>query len=188
VVAIAVSTGGPDALRALLPRLPTDFAAPVLIAQHIADGFADGHGGVARDDLPAAGRHRPRGRASARPGRVYLTDPARDLVLGSGRRLHCPERDDASRYRPSCDRLLRSVAKAIGRSSVGADPDRHGPRRRGRHRGRAAAGGATIAQDEASSLVFGMNREAIASGRVQRVLPLADIAEALCQAVAVRMR
>jgi two-component system chemotaxis response regulator CheB len=186
VVAIAVSTGGPDALRKLLPSLPVDFPAPVLIAQHIADGFATGMaewlGTISRLPITIA-----REGERVQPGRVYLVDPARDLMLDSSRRLHCPARDDASHYRPSCDRLLRSVAKAIGRSSVGVILTGMGRDGVAGIEAVHAAGGVTIAQDETSSLVFGMNREAILSGRVQRVLPLADIAQALCDTVAERM-
>jgi two-component system, chemotaxis family, protein-glutamate methylesterase/glutaminase len=97
----------------------------------------------------------------------------------SGRTIQlCPRLED-DRYHPSCDRLLCSVAATAGRSAIGVILTGMG---RDGARGMAAiaaAGGTTIAQDEASSVVFGMNREAIMAGGVQQVLPLTAIAAEL---------
>ena len=178
VIAIAASTGGPAALAQLLPALPAGLPAPVLIAQHICDGFAAGMAqwlttlcrlpvGLARDD------------EVLRPGRVYLADSATHLTLLPGRRLRLSPCAAADLYHPSCDQLLCSVAAAVGRRAIGVILTGMG---RDGARGIAAiatAGGCTIAQDEGSSVVFGMNREAITAGAVQRVLPLTAIAAEL---------
>lgn len=180
VVAIAASTGGPEALGQLLPSLPADFPAPVLIAQHIADGFAAGMAAwldtisplsisLARDGDPLAA------------GRVYLADSRTHLLVGASGRLTLVPRRDENIYRPSCDTLLTSVARYAGARAVGVILTGMG--RDGVdgllaiHRG----GGMTIAQDEASSVVFGMNQEAIRAGAIRWVLPLAEIAAALCR-------
>lgn len=177
-IAIAVSTGGPQALALLLPQLCHDLLAPVLIAQHISDGFAagmaqwlDGLGPLpvtiaVADEL-------------ARPGRVYLADPSTHMTLDGGLRIRLQARATTDIYRPSCDRLLTSVAAAAGPRAIGVILTGMG---RDGARGMAAiaaGGGVTIAQDEASSVVFGMNREAIMAGVVQQVLPLEAIAAAL---------
>lgn len=178
VIAIAVSTGGPQALARLLPGLPADLPASVLIAQHISDGFVAGMASwlasVARLPVRVARHGEP-----ALPGHCYLADPAGHLTLTPEGRLRQVPREDGDVYRPSCDRLLSSVAVAAGPRAVGViltGMGRDGPRG---IMDIAAAGGVTIAQDEASSVVFGMNREAILTGAVQRVLPLQAIPGAL---------
>lgn len=178
VIAIAVSTGGPQALARLLPALPPEFPATVLIAQHISDGFAAGMAswlsGIARLPVTVATQGEP-----AQVGHVYLADPASHLTLTREGRLRLVPRTGGDVYRPSCDRLLSSVAAAVGPLAVGVTLTGMG---RDGMRGIidiAAAGGATIAQDEASSVVYGMNREAVLTGAVQQVLPLEAIAGAL---------
>jgi two-component system chemotaxis response regulator CheB len=178
VIAIAASTGGPQALARLLPALPVGLPAPVLIAQHISDGFAAGmaHWLAALCPLPV---ELARDDAVPLPGRIYLADSATDMTLLPGRSIRLCPRVAGEIYRPSCDRLLCSVAAAVGRRSIGVILTGMG---RDGARGIAAiaaAGGSTIAQDEGSSVVFGMNREAITTGGVQRVLPLEAIAAEL---------
>ncbi len=171
VIAIASSTGGPQALARLLPELPADFAAPILIAQHISDGFA---GAMAEwlSDLCALPVKIPVAGEALIPGRIYLADSVTHMTLGAGRRIRLEPRADSDMYRPSCDRLLASVAAQVGRDAVGVILTGMG---RDGARGMLAiaqAGGTTIAQDEASSVIFGMNREAILLGGVQIALPL----------------
>ncbi len=178
VIAIAASTGGPQALAQLLPELPLGLMAPVLIAQHISDGFAAGmaHWLDALCRLPVAvardGDHLV-------PGRIYVADSNSHLTVLSGRTIQLCPRLEGDRYHPSCDRLLCSVAASAGRSAIGVILTGMG--RDGAHgmAAIAAAGGTTIAQDEPSSVVFGMNREAIMAGGVQQVLPLTAIAAEL---------
>ncbi len=178
VIAIAASTGGPQARGRLLPALPAGLNAPVLIVQHISEGFAAGmaHWLAALCQLPVelAGDG-----TVPLPGHIYLADSATDMTLLPGRLIRLCPRAAGDIYRPNCDRLLCSVAAAVGRRSIGAILTGMG---RDGARGIAAiaaAGGTTIAQDEGSSVVFGMNREAIAGGGVQRVLPLEAIAAEL---------
>lgn len=182
VIAIAVSTGGPQALAQLLPALPTGLRAPVLVAQHLSDGFAQGMAqwldsicplkvAVASDGEPLL------------PGRIYLADPASHMTLAPGYLIRLIPRDPADLYHPSCDRLLSSVAAVGGSLTIGVILTGMG---RDGARGMtaiAAAGGVTLAQDEASSVVFGMNREGILAGGVQKVLPLDAIAGELTRLV-----
>lgn len=179
LVAIAASTGGPQALSRLLPALPADFPAPVLIAQHISDGFAEA---MAKwlDDISPMSVSLAREGESVRPGHVYLADSTTHMTLAAGLRIRLVPREDADIYRPSCDRLLVSVAAQIGPACLGVILTGMG---RDGAKGLLAicqAGGTTIAQDEASSVIFGMNREAIKAGGAQSVLPLDAIAGELC--------
>jgi two-component system chemotaxis response regulator CheB len=178
LVAIAASTGGPQALADILRRLPASFPVPILIAQHISDGFAAAMAqwldelsplqvGLAHEgDIP-------------RPGRVYLADSTMHMTVSAGRCIHLVPRSESDIYRPSCDRLLTSVATEVGNKSLGLILSGMG---RDGVKGMLAirqAGGITLAQDEATSVIFGMNREALLAGAVQRTLPLAMIPGAL---------
>ncbi|MCK7576267.1 MAG: chemotaxis-specific protein-glutamate methyltransferase CheB [Chromatiales bacterium] len=180
VIAIASSTGGPQALAALLPQLPATLAAPVLIAQHLSVGFAEAMAGWL-DDLCALKVVVAQAGERPQPGCVYLADPARHLILSADRRLRYVEPDERDIYHPSCDRLLSSVAEHYREQALGVILTGMG---RDGVRGLLdirAAGGRTLAQDEAGSLIFGMNREAILAGAIGHVLPLDEIAGALCR-------
>ncbi|MBK1648825.1 chemotaxis-specific protein-glutamate methyltransferase CheB [Rhabdochromatium marinum] len=178
VVAIASSTGGPQALASLLPALPADFPAPVLIAQHISEGFAEAMASWLNDLCPLTVRVAQAGE-SLQPGRIYLADPSTHMTMTRDERIQLTPRAEADIYHPSCDRLLTSVAEVYHHRAVGViltGMGRDGARglldlRR--------TGGITIAQDEASSVIFGMNREAILAGAAQSVLPLNAIATEL---------
>lgn len=174
VIAIAVSTGGPQALARLLPALPAGLAAPVLIAQHISDGFAQGMAQWLDTLCPLRVTVARDGEAVV-PGHIYLADPAAHLTLAPGDRVRLTPCAPDDRYRPSCDRLLHSVA-ALGPRAIGLILTGMGRDGAQGMAAIAAAGGVTLAQDEATSVVFGMNREAILAGGVQRVLPLEAIA------------
>ena len=178
VIAIAASTGGPQALAQLLPVLPPGLMAPILIAQHISDGFAVGMAHWL-DELCRLPVEVARDGDHLMPGRIYVADSASHLTVLSGRTIQLCPCLEGDLYHPSCDRLLCSVAATAGRSAIGVILTGMG---RDGARGMAAiaaAGGTTIAQDEASSVVFGMNREAIMAGGVQQVLPLTAIAAEL---------
>ena len=123
---------------------------------------------------------RTRATASRSPsaaGRVVMAPPDQHLVVQAGRfRLtRDPERHSC---RPSVDVLFESVATRVRRGRGGVPPDRHGARRRGGLLADPPRGRAHIAQDEATSVVYGMPREAVLLGAAERVLPLDGIARA----------
>jgi two-component system chemotaxis response regulator CheB len=180
VVAVGVSTGGPAALVEILRGLPPDFPVPILIVIHLGKLFApafaewlDGQSTMrvayARDGEPLP---------SLAQGRVLMASPDRHLVVRQGRlRLT----DDAERHscRPSVDVLFASVAQELGADCAACLLTGMG---RDGAEGLLAirrAGGSTIAQDEGTSVVFGMPREAILLGAAEQVLPLEKIAPAL---------
>jgi two-component system, chemotaxis family, protein-glutamate methylesterase/glutaminase len=178
VIGIAASTGGPQALTQILPRFPADFGAPVLVAQHISDGFAAGMAewlaGLCQLPVRLASGGEP-----LEPGVIWLSPSEADLAVNEAHRLELCRRQEGAVYRPSCDVLFDSLARAFGEHAVGVvltGMGRDGLIGLGAIR---RAGGATFAQDEASSTVFGMNRRAIEAGVVQNVLPVGEIADAL---------
>ncbi len=178
VFAIASSTGGPQALAKLLARIPGDFPCPILVAQHIADGFAAGMADWLTSLSPLPVRLAREGML-VEPGQVILAPSEQHLVATSSRRLTLLERGEHDIYRPSCDALLTSVANVWGKRSVGIILTGMGSDGAKGMAAIKAAGGATIAQDEASSVIYGMNRVAVERGAAAHVLGLDDIAPAM---------
>ncbi|GAB0057170.1 Two-component system, chemotaxis family, protein-glutamate methylesterase/glutaminase [Candidatus Magnetaquicoccaceae bacterium FCR-1] len=173
--AIASSTGGPQALARILAALPSDFACPVLIAQHISDGFAGGLvewlSTVTR--LPV---HLAEDGDSLRAGVVHISPSEMHLTVTPQRRLALIKRVDSDIYRPSCDRLLASTAEVFGSRAVGIILTGMGSDGAAGMLNIHRRGGVTLAQDEATSLIYGMNQVAILAGAVQRIVPLDLIA------------
>ncbi len=181
VVAIGASTGGPSALRVVLGGLPAGLPAPILVTQHIADGFIPGL--VDWLDTACAIRVRvAEDDCALEPGTAYVAPTGRDLELDGGvARLAEPAVGQV--HAPSADVLFKSVARSCGRDAVGVLLTGMGA---DGARGLCAlhdAGAATIAQDEATSVVFGMPRAAIELGAAGRILPLGDIAGAIAALV-----
>ncbi|MFK7160771.1 chemotaxis-specific protein-glutamate methyltransferase CheB [Marinospirillum sp. MEB164] len=182
LVVIASSTGGPQALALILRQLPADFPAPILIAQHMSDGFVEGlalwlnshtplHVSVAEDgQLPCAGQ-------------VYLSPSESHLVVSQQGHLALLARQQKDIYRPSCDALLLSVAEVFQQRAIGVILTGMGQDGAAGLLAVHQAGGLTLAQDEASSVIFGMNQQAIERGGVDQVLPVTALAEALQVAV-----
>jgi two-component system chemotaxis response regulator CheB len=181
VIAIAASTGGPPALSRILSELPADFRAPLLVVQHIAQGFADG---LAKW-LGAASRLRVKVAEEGEPllaGTVYLAPDARHLGV-SGDRIELSDAPPIEGFKPSGSHLFESVARSFGPAALGLILTGMG---KDGVRGLAAlraAGGTVVAQDEQSSVIYGMNGEAVLGGLTDEVLPLDALAYLLMQAV-----
>jgi two-component system, chemotaxis family, protein-glutamate methylesterase/glutaminase len=176
VIGICASAGGPAALEVLLAGLPADFPLPLLVVQHITNGFMDGL--VSRLDQlsPLPVRTASDGQ-TAGPG-VWFPPDDHHLVLEPELRLRLDGETVVGSHRPSGDVLLESMASAAGAGAVGVVLTGMG---RDGARGVEAivrAGGSAIAQDEHSSAVFGMPRAAAEAG-AESVLPLDRIAGAL---------
>jgi len=182
VIAIGSSTGGPSALLSVLGRFPADLPVPVVIAQHIADGFVPGlvswlDAGckirvVAAED---GGR--------VEPGTVYFAPTGANMVI---EREHTKFRAPGSSelYIPSADVLFESVARTYGKRAVGVLLTGMGSDGAEGLKLMRNAGAATIVQDEASCTVFGMPKAAIEIGAAEKIVELNDIAEAIEELVA----
>lgn len=181
VVGLAASTGGPSALATVLSGLG-GLRAPVLVVQHLHPDFTGGlvDWMVRVSALPV---EVARAGQPASPGRAYLAPGGHHLRLGAGGRLELTE-SPASLHRPSADELFGSLAERAGAAGTGVLLTGMGEDgARGLlelHR----AGGCTMAQDEASSAVFGMPQAAFRLGAVTDLLPLEKIAAAVHRAVA----
>ncbi len=179
VIAVGASTGGTEALRVFLTALPTD-CPPVVVVQHMPEGFtrafADRLNQECGIEVTEArdGDRLQTGLALIAPGNRHM------LVNRSGEELVVQILDGplVSRHRPSVDVLFRSVAISVGAKAVGVIMTGMGDDGAQGLGEMKEAGAATIAQDEASCIVFGMPKEAISRGAVSLVVPLDRIANA----------
>lgn len=179
VLGLGASTGGPSALVQVLSALPKDFTAPVLVVLHIGSAFALPFGDWLGAQVPRPLAYAQGGEALGSLGnRVVLAPPDRHLIVRAGRLVLT---DDAERHscRPSVDVLFESLAREYGREACGCLLTGMG---RDGALGLLAmrqSGAATVAQDEATSVVYGMPREAAILGAAERILPLGEIGSAL---------
>jgi two-component system chemotaxis response regulator CheB len=179
-VAIGVSTGGPAALVEILGRLPPSFPLPILLVIHIgklfAPAFAEWLNGksAVRVSYAADGEPLP----PYGTGRVLLAAPDSHLVLREGR-LRLTQDPTRHSCRPSVDVLFHSLAEELGPNCAACLLTGMGKDGAEGLLAIRRAGGRTIAQDEATSVVFGMPREAILLGAAEQVLPLQSIASEL---------
>ncbi|MGF1476625.1 MAG: chemotaxis response regulator protein-glutamate methylesterase [Geminicoccaceae bacterium] len=185
IVAIGASTGGVEALREVICALPAD-GPPVLIAQHMPTGFtarfAERLNGISAMSVSEA-KHNAR----VLPGHVYIAPGHGHLKLSrSGAYYNCVISDEGlvSGHRPSVDVLFSSVALAAGKNAIGAILTGMGKDGAKGLLKMREAGAATLGQDEASCLIYGMPRAAQEIGAVQKELPLAKIASALLERAA----
>lgn len=174
LVALASSTGGPSALQTVLGGLPEDLPVPLVVAQHIADGFVPGLvawlGSNCRIRVKAA----ESGERMA-PGIAYFAATGSNMrVEGSTLRFVEPGADQL--YIPSADTLFSSVAASHGERALGVILTGMGADGSVGLKQMLDAGAVTIAQDEETSTVFGMPRAAVEAGAARAVLPLAAIA------------
>jgi len=177
VVVVGASTGGTEALRVFLQALPLDCPGMVVV-QHMPEKFTASFARRLDDLCRITVKEAANGDALMR-GHVLIAPGNRHLLLkSSGARYHVEVRDGplVSRHRPSVDVLFRSAAHYAGRNAVAVIMTGMGDDGARGIRELKDAGAATIAQDEATSVVFGMPQEAIKTGGIDRVLPLELIA------------
>ena len=179
-VAIGVSTGGPGALIEILRGLPAGFALPIFLVMHVGKlftpAFAEWLGAQSSipvryaldgDPLPPHGQ-----------GGVLMAPPDSHLMISEGK-LRLTQDPERNACRPSIDVLFESFAHVFGAGGAGCLLTGMGKDGAAGLLAIRRAGGRTIAQDEASSVVFGMPREAILLGAAEQVLPLDQIAPRL---------
>ena len=175
VIGIVSSTGGPPMLKRVLEHLPALYPIPILVVQHMAAGFTESLGVWLDRAVPLPVRTAEDG-APLEPG-VWLAPDGFHLVL-EGSRLTLDDTVYTGPHRPSGDVLLHSLARSVGRAGVAVVLTGMG---RDGAAGAAAvkqAGGVAIAQDEASSVIYGMPKAAVEAG-VDVVMTPEEIATAL---------
>ncbi|MGH9670198.1 MAG: protein-glutamate methylesterase/protein-glutamine glutaminase [Terriglobales bacterium] len=181
VVAIGISTGGPNALQYLLSQLPGDFPGSLVVVQHMPEGFTEMF--ARRLDESCAlqvkeaqsGDMLLAGRALICPGNRHVRVrrmPLGDMVVLS-------DEPQVNGHRPSVDVLFRSLAQEFGINGVAVIMTGMGEDGADALGTVKAAGGLTLAQDEASCVVYGMPKAAIEKGYASRVVPLEALSHTL---------
>jgi two-component system, chemotaxis family, protein-glutamate methylesterase/glutaminase len=177
LIAIGASTGGPGAVLSLLGGLPKGFNIPVLLVIHISESFGAALAEWLADQTGFSVRYASDGERLPQPGTggVLLAPPGRHLEV-QGRRLVLTGGPERHSCRPSVDVLFESVAREAGHEAIGCLLTGMGKDGATGLLHIRQAGGLTIAQDEKTSIVFGMPGEAVKLGAAAHVLPLDDIA------------
>jgi two-component system, chemotaxis family, protein-glutamate methylesterase/glutaminase len=179
IVAIGASTGGTEAIKEVLIRLPAD-APGVVVTQHIPKAFSEAFA-QRMDACCQMTVCEARDGQQVLPGHVYIAPGDQHLLLQrDGARYVCKldNGTPVNRHKPSVDVLFRSVAQNAGRNAIGVLLTGMGKDGARGLKEMREAGSRTIAQDEATSVVWGMPGEAVALGAAEQVLALEAIADA----------
>ena len=185
LVVIASSTGGPAALQEILPRLPAAADAAWLVIQHLPPNFTSAfakrlnHSCQIHVREAEAGDRLERGALLIAPGGFHLE-------LDAAGRVQLNQEPTLWGVRPAADVTMRAAAGYFGAKTIGLVLTGMGRDGASGVRAIAAAGGVCFAQDEATSVIYGMPRVAIATGAVTKILPLPQIADALNECIASR--
>jgi two-component system, chemotaxis family, protein-glutamate methylesterase/glutaminase len=182
IIFIGASTGGTEATKNVLINLPADCPA-VMITQHMPPGFTKSY--AARlDGLCQIGVSEAVDGERVLPGHAYIAPGGMHLCVersGANYIARVRDGDPVNRHKPSVEVLFLSAARVVGPNALGVMLTGMGADGATAMRALRDAGGWNLAQDEASCVVFGMPKEAIASGGVHEVLPLARIAPRLIE-------
>ena len=178
IVGIVASTGGPNALSALLKDIPSDFSAPILIVQHMSPGFVDGLVSWLAGEIKIKIKLATQGEI-VQPGVVYVAPTGLHIRVNESMQIQLTNEDPVDGHKPSGTGLLQSLAKVFGVNSMGILLTGMG---RDGAKGLEAiyvARGYTIIQDEKTSAVYGMPKMAKELGVAREELPLNKIALSL---------
>ena len=182
LLAIGASTGGPAALRTLLKTLPPDFQLPIVVVQHMSVGFLSGLVSWLQLESPLQLRVAEDGNRIS-PGEVYFAPDDYHLVFTSRDILGLNQVPPVSHVRPSATVLFNSIAKIYGAEAAAllltgmGDDGAHGLK------AIHDLGGLTMAQDEASCVVYGMPKVAVELGAADHILPVDRMVSTLLKAL-----
>jgi two-component system chemotaxis response regulator CheB len=185
LIAIGASTGGTEAIREVLVRLPPDCPG-VLITQHMPAGFTRSFA-TRMNALSRIAVSEASDGERVLPGHAYIAPGDRHMRLaksGSNYIIALDDTEPVNRHRPSVEVLFRSVATVAGRNALGVMLTGMGRDGATAMLEMRNAGSFNIAQDEATCVVFGMPREAIAAGAIDEILPVTEIADRLLKELA----
>jgi two-component system, chemotaxis family, protein-glutamate methylesterase/glutaminase len=182
IIAIGISTGGPNALREIFSALDPDLVQPIVVVQHMPAGFTEEFARSLDRICPlevkeaAEGDVLRGGRILIAPGNWHMEVEKRSL---SGI-VHVTDAPHVNSHRPSVDVLFASVARHYGKGALGVIMTGMGADGARELGSIYREGGRTLGQDEASSIVYGMPKVAYEMGNVQRQVPLSGMARAIC--------
>ena len=180
IIAIGASTGGTEAIREVLTHLPADCPA-IVITQHMPPGFTTSFAARLDSLCQMTVKEAVHGERLL-PGHAYIAPGGKHFSISRSGANYVAVVDDAppvNRHKPSVEVLFKSVAASAGRNAYGLMLTGMGADGASAMREMRDAGSYNLVQDEASCIVFGMPREAIAHGAADEVLPLTQIAPAL---------
>jgi two-component system chemotaxis response regulator CheB len=178
IVGLACSTGGPTALAEILSNLPRSFPLPIAAVQHLAPGFIGSVATWLQGHCPLQVSVAHEG-MTLQIGHVYLAPDEHHLEVRADQTLRLSRDPPIRGFRPSASALFQSLASTFGPSAVGCVLSGMGDDGVEGLRALRARGGRVIAQDEASSVVYGMACAAVTAGLADDVLPLKSIAARL---------
>ena len=184
LIIIGASTGGTEAIKEVLMRLPPD-SPGVLVTQHMPEGFTKSFAARLDGLCKIAVKEADHGERVL-PGHAYIAPGHSHLLLkrsGANYQTELSQGPPVNRHRPSVDVLFQSAAAAAGPNAIGVILTGMGKDGALGMLQMKRVGAWNIAQDEASCVVFGMPREAIAAGAVEEILPLQDIARRVLELV-----
>jgi len=182
-VAIGISTGGPQALQQILAKLPLDFPAGILVVQHMSRGFIDG---LAEWLNTTSCLHVSIAKAgdALKRGMILLAPDDLHMRIGDNGRIVLSENTSKDIIHvPSIDVMMKSVADYYGENAIGVIMTGMGQDGVEGIRAIRKASGRTIAQDEKTSVIFGMNKAAIDMGLIDKVIALESMAQELTNIV-----
>jgi two-component system, chemotaxis family, protein-glutamate methylesterase/glutaminase len=186
VVVIGASTGGPESLRKILAELPADFPTGIVVAQHMPEGFTRSFA-KRLDDLCAMEVKEATNRDLILPGRVLIAPGHSHITVSRGdygAYVELSRRQKVGGHRPSVDVLFNSAANSFGGSVLGVvltGMGRDGAEGISKLK---QSGALTMAQNESSSVVFGMPKAAIETGAVDQICDISEFSTELQRAVA----
>src|SRR3954466_3556550 len=178
IIVIAASTGGPATLMKLIPSFPKEFPGAILLVQHMPASFTTQFAQQLADISALKVKEASPGEIIS-PGSLYLCPGSSHMKVSATGRLTLDEGARINGYRPCCDVTLQTAAEFIGSLGIGVILTGMGNDGCQGAQAIKAAGGHVIAQDEATSIIFGMNAEAIKTGAVDQILPLENIYQAI---------
>lgn len=188
VVGIGISTGGPDALRVMLPMLPENFPVPILIVQHMPPMFTNSLAG-SLDRLCKLRVHEAEDCQPIKAGEILIAPGGRQMKVirtQAGPCVRITDDPQVQNCRPSVDYLFRSMIDVYGRNMLGVIMTGMGQDGSDELKRLHDMGGTTIAQDAGSCVVFGMPRKPVEEGFADIVVPLNEIAGQLSSLAAGR--
>jgi two-component system chemotaxis response regulator CheB len=178
LIGIATSTGGPQALQKIFKEIPKTFPIPIVVIQHISEGFGQGFSEWLNSESELHVQTAKNGTMMT-PGNIYIAPDNKHLEIDIGGLLRVVDDDGTHRFIPSANVFFSSVAKFLHENAIGMILTGMGNDGVNGLKLMQQKGARTIAQDESSSLIYGMPKEAKAQGAADEVMNLDQIIDFL---------
>ena len=181
VLAIGASTGGPSALRYILSNLPQSFQSAIVIAQHMPENMTNEFANMIASNTKASVCLGRRG-TTIEPGMIYIAPGGKNMVIENDKTIGL-ETASAFEHVPSVDTMMSSASSAFGSRTIGLVLTGMGCDGKNGVVSIKSNGGRILAQDQETCVVFGMPKEAVSTGIVDKVLPLDQIPSQLAKMI-----